>query len=156
MLANPGKDMAMSKSRLKWSAEQVDAFLRQEFPQAYRNGRDYRISELQPGVVAVSFVAGEDQLRPGGTVSGPALMELVDFSVYALLVGHHKQSARLSVTTNLQISFLRKADPGELVCTAELIKHGRTLSVAASRIVHAASGRLIAHSEATYYMADAE
>lgn len=155
MLANRGKEKAMTKAALKWTAGEVEAFLRREFPQAYREGRNYRIAELEPGRVTVRFTAGPNQLRPGGTVSGPTLMELVDFSVYAVLLGHHKESARLSVTTNLQISFLRKAEAGELACAVELIKHGKTLSVAASRISHLESGHLIAHSEATYYMAGA-
>jgi uncharacterized protein (TIGR00369 family) len=156
MLANPGKDMTMATKKLKWDADQIDAFLRQEFPQAFAGGADYRIGTLRPGHVSVYMTAGDKQLRPGGTVSGPALMEFVDFSIYVLLLAHHKESARLSVTTNLQISFLRKAEPGELRCDVELIKHGRTLSVAASRIAHAQSDRLIAHSEATYYMGEAQ
>ncbi len=146
----------MTKSKPKWTAREIDAFLHREFPQAFQHGQDYRISALEPGQVSVGFLATESQLRPGGTVSGPALMELVDFSVYALLLAHHKESARLAVTTNLQISFLRKANPGELTCTAEFLKHGRTLSVASARITERASGQLIAHSEATYYMAHAE
>ncbi len=97
-------------------------------------------------------MAGDEQLRPGGTVSGPALMELVDFSIYVLLLSHHRASARLAVTTNLQISFLRKAGPGELHCDVEMMKHGRTLSVADARISSAASGRVIAHAQASYYM----
>ncbi len=156
MLTNRGKGKAMTQARLKWTIPQVDDFLRREFPQAYSNGRDYRICDLSPGRATVVLNAGEDQLRPGGTVSGPTLMELVDFAVYALLLGHHKQGARLSVTTGLQISFLRKAEAGELACSVELIKHGRTLSVAASRISQVATGKLIAHAEATYYMAGAE
>ena len=148
--------MTMTAKSLKWGADEIDDFLRREFPQAFAGGRNYRIGALKPGRISVHFIAGENQLRPGGTVSGPALMEFVDFSIYALLLAHHMASARLSVTTNLQISFLRKADPGELRCDVELIKHGRTLSVAASRIVHVPSDRLIAHSEATYYMGEAE
>jgi len=87
-------------------------------------------------------------------VSGPALMALVDFTCYVLLLAHHGAAAGLAVTTGLQISFLRKAGLEDVICEAELLKHGRTLSVADCRIT-TADGRLVAHAEATYFMAGA-
>lgn len=142
--------------RLNWTGEQVFAFLREEFPQAFRHGRDYAITHLQPGAISLRHHCGEDALRPGGTVSGPAMMELVDFTVYALLLAHHRASARLAVTTNLAISFLRKPAPGPMVCHCTLIKHGRTLSVADCRIVPEDDENIIlAHAEATYFMGGA-
>ncbi len=140
---------------LKWQAGQVMDFLHTEFPQAFTDGQSYQIRELEPGKARIAFTAGKANLRPGGTVSGPALMELVDFSIYALLLAHHRADAAMAVTTNLQISFLRKAEAGELFCDIELIKHGRTLSVGDARIF-TADDRLIAHAQATYYMAGAD
>jgi uncharacterized protein (TIGR00369 family) len=136
---------------LKWSVEQVFAFLEREFPQAFLDGDGYVLERLEPGRASVRLTATERNLRPGGTVSGPAMMKLVDFSVYALLLGHHGTEARLAVTSNLSISFLRKPGPGDIVCDVELIKHGRTLSVADCRL-RSGDGRLVAHAEATYYM----
>ena len=52
-----------------------------------------------------------------------------DYAMYALLLGHHGPAARLWVTTGMQISFLRRPAPGTMICTLELLKHGRTLSV---------------------------
>ncbi|MGI9464212.1 MAG: thioesterase, partial [Aestuariivirgaceae bacterium] len=61
---------------LSWQADEVMEFLHAEFPQAFAHGRSYTIKDLQPGKARIAFTAGNDQLRPGGTVSGPALMEL--------------------------------------------------------------------------------
>ena len=141
---------------LKWQPDQIMDFLHAEFPQTFGQGETYAIKTLEPGRTRVSFMATEANLRPGRTVSGPALMQLVDISIYVLLLGHHGASAAMSVTTNLQISFLRKAEAGELFCDIELIKHGRTLSVADARIFSGADERLVANAEATYYMASAE
>jgi uncharacterized protein (TIGR00369 family) len=137
---------------LKWSAEQVFEFLRAEFPQALREDVEYTVVRLEPEQADVRLNAGRGQLRPGGTVSGPAMMELVDFAIYVLLLAHHKQSARLAVTTNLTISFLRKPKPGPILAKVRLIKHGRTLSVARVDILSEADDRLVASSEATYFM----
>jgi uncharacterized protein (TIGR00369 family) len=134
---------------LKWSAGQIQEFLEAEFPQSLAAG--YRIERLEPRRATVRLSVKSDHLRPGGSVSGPALMSLVDFTCYVVLLALHGAAARLAVTTNLQISFLSKAGLEDIACEAELLKHGRTLSVADCRISTAA-GRLIAHAEATYFM----
>jgi uncharacterized protein (TIGR00369 family) len=137
---------------LKWSAEEVFGFVKAEFPQALRDGVNYEVIKLEPEEAHIRLLAGEQQLRPGGTVSGPAMMEMVDFSIYVLLLAHHKEAARLAVTTNLTISFLRKPQPGPIVAQIRLIKHGRTLTVARVDIISEADGKLVASSEATYFM----
>ncbi len=140
---------------LKWTAAEVFAFLKREFPQALRPGMTYQVLELAPEELSIRLEVGEQHLRPGGTISGPAMMELVDCAVYVLLLAHHREQARLAVTTNLSISFLRKPKPGALVAKVCLIKHGRTLSVARTEIFSETDGRLVANSEATYFMGGA-
>ncbi len=138
---------------LKWSAEEVLSCLHTHFPQAFASGRTYEIESLAPASARVALDAGNADLRPGDTVSGPVQMELVDFSIYVLLLALHREQALMAVTTNFQINFLRKAGPGRITCDVELIKHGRRLCVADVRIIEAATERLIAHATATYFMA---
>jgi uncharacterized protein (TIGR00369 family) len=139
---------------LKWSADEVLAFIAREFPQASGYG-SYVIERLEPERATVRLNVTKAHLRPGGSVSGPALMALMDYAVYVLLLAHHGANARLTVTTGLQMSFLRKAGLEDVACDVELIKHGRTLTVADGRIRACADGRLVAHSEATYFMGEA-
>ena len=141
----------MTARKLHWDGDDVFAFLRAEFPQAFLGGRQYGLRTLRPGKVEIACLAGHDQLRPGGTVSGPAQMELVDFSVYFLLLAHLGEKARLAVTTSFHCSFLRKPEPGELVCRITMLKFGRTLAVADARIL-ASGGKPVLHGEATYYV----
>jgi len=142
----------MAERELKWTAGQIREFLETEFPQVL--GAGYQLDHLEPGQAAVRLAATSDHLRPGGSVSGPALMGLVDFTCYVLLLAQHGAAARLCVTTGLQISFLRKAGLEDVVCEAELLKHGRNLSVLDCRIF-TADRRMVAHAEATYFMAGA-
>ena len=142
----------MQKPKLKWSAGEIWEFIETEFPQALAFG--YKVERLEPRRAAVRLAVTTGHLRPGGSLSGPALMGLVDFTCYVVLLAHHGASARLTVTTGLNISFLRKAGLEDVICEAELLKHGRTLSVADCRIT-TADGRLIAHAEVTYFMAGA-
>lgn len=145
----------MPKDRLLWNREDIFAFLEREFPQSMRNGRGYAINDLDVGVISVTKTISDDNLRPGGTISGPAMMEHVDIVAYMLLLAHHGERARLSVTTGMQISFLNKPKPGNIVCEGRFLKHGRTLSVIDCRLTSEGSQQLIAHAEATYYMNDA-
>ena len=140
---------------LKWTAPEVFAFLEEEFPQSLGRGMKYEVLDLAPEALDIRLEAGEQHLRPGGTISGPTMMELVDFNIYVLLLAHHQEQARLAVTTNLSISFLRKPKPGPLVAKVRLIKHGRTLTVARTEIHSQAGGQLVASSEATYFMGGA-
>lgn len=142
----------MPERELIWTADRIGEFLAAEFPQVLSAG--YRIERLEAGRATVRLLVTEANLRPGGSVSGPALMGLVDFACYALLLARHGAAAGLAVTTGLQISFLRKAGLEDVVCEVELLKHGRTLSVLDCRIA-TADGRLLAHAEATYFMAGA-
>jgi len=141
----------MSRSALNWNEGEVFGFLRAEFPQAFQGNKSYSVETLAIDHLALQFEAGEGQLRPGGTVSGPAQMELADFAVYFLLLAHHGKAARLCVTTNLTCSFLRKPMAGKLSCEVKIIKHGRTLAVA-DVYIRGQDGKAVSHLELTYYV----
>lgn len=147
--------MSVRERKLRWEADEILTFLRADYPYAFPEGWEYTIEHLAPASLRLRLSAHESQLRPGGTISGPTMMHLVDISLYVLLLALHGASARLSVTTNLSISFLRKPELGDLVARVELLKHGRTLSVGAVHLEDAA-GRIVAHAEATYHMGAAE
>ena len=68
-------------------------------------------------VKPVRLSANELHLRPGGTVSGPSMMALADLAAYVVILAHIGPEA-LAVTTNLNINFLRKPEPGDLIAPA--------------------------------------
>lgn len=148
--------MGERAQKLFWTADETMEWLRKEFPQAFQFGRNYEAEALNPGFARVRLVVDNGHLRPGGTISGPAMMELVDFGAYFLILAHHGAGARLSVTTSLNISFLRKPAPGDIACEIEIIKHGRTLIVTRASILSCQDNALIGHSELTYFNATGE
>jgi uncharacterized protein (TIGR00369 family) len=141
---------SVTEMQLLWNAGQVFDYLDEFFPQVTKVGQKYEITVLEPDYLEMRLTAGQDQLRPGGSVSGPAQMEMADLAVYFLLLAHHGSAAKLAVTTNLNCSFLRKPPPGDLVCKIAMIKHGRTLSVATAQIVDD-NKKIAANMELTYY-----
>jgi uncharacterized protein (TIGR00369 family) len=85
----------------------------------------------------------EELLRPGGTVSGPALMGLADVAMWAALLGLTGGRDE-SLTTSLTIHFLRRLPPGPVLAEARVLKRGR-LIVGEVLIRGEASAEIAAH-----------
>lgn len=131
---------------LAMSAKEVAAFLANEFPQA---DPSFSIRSVRP-LGAVVHMAYEDRfLRPGGTLSGPSMMALADFTTYVALLAQIGPVA-LAVTTSLTINFLRKPQPRPLSADCRLIKLGRRLAVGEVGLTSQGMEDLVAHAVVTY------
>lgn len=131
------------------SADDLHAFLDAHFPEIA--SLQFRVETVSEGAIRVRMPASRAMLRPGGTVSGPALMSLADAAMYLLLLAHIGPVAA-AVTTNLNINFLRKLPPGDVVADARLLKLGRRLAVGEVSMLGAGEGEAApaAHATVTY------
>jgi uncharacterized protein (TIGR00369 family) len=93
--------------------------------------------------------ATEADLRPGGTVSGPAMFTLADCAYYMATLALIGREA-LTVTTNAAIDFMRKPGPGDLLAEARVLKLGRTLSVGDVLIFSEGVAEPVARASLTY------
>ena len=117
----------------------VSAFIARVWPQAApRYGPDSLI-HLDATRARMRWTTGEAELRPGGTVSGPTMMQIADSVTYALVLGLLGEAA-LAVTTHLSIDFVRRPTPGDLVADAHLKKLGRSLIVMSVEVFSALPG----------------
>ena len=87
--------------------------------------------------------------RPGGVISGPTLMSLADTAAYALVLAHIGDQL-MAVTSQLNMSFLRGAQPGDMHAEAEMLRLGRRLAVCDVRIWTETPDRLAAQANVTY------
>lgn len=133
----------------KMNLADLSTFLAREFPQAFGPQGAHRVEAVGPGTARVRLTASERHLRPGGTVSGPAMMELADAAIYVAILGAIGPKA-LAVTTNLSINFLRKPAPGDIIADCRLLKLGKRLAVAEAEIRAEGSEEMVAHCVATY------
>jgi uncharacterized protein (TIGR00369 family) len=131
----------------KLDAASVDALLAKVFPQLNEHEGDYQTVEVFPGGCTVRLTANERHLRPGGTVSGAALFMLADIGCYVCVLSHAGPDA-LSVTTNLNINFMRKAGIGPIDGHCRILKLGKSLMVYDIDIT--AGGETVAHAVGTY------
>ncbi len=127
------------------SLEDLRIYLFREFPQIEGN---YALESLGPLQARMRLIAGERHLRPGGTISGPAMFGLADVALYAAILASVGPFA-LAVTTNLNINFLRKPAPVDLIGEARLLKLGKRLAVGEVSI-YDAGDNLVAHATGTY------
>jgi len=101
------------------------------------------------GEARVRLPIDHAHIRAGGTVSGPAMMALGDFAVYALVMGMIGP-APLAVTTSLNINFLRRPAAVDIIGDARILKLGKRLAVAEVNIFSEGEEDPVAHMTATY------
>ena len=91
-----------------------------------------------------------DHLRPGGTVSGPAMFALADVGIYLNILSIIGLKA-LSVTTNASIDFMRKPVPDrDLIANCRVLKIGKSLAVGDALIYSEGQESPVARSSMTY------
>ena len=138
----------------KMSVAELETFLHKEFPQAFSTG-DIAIESADGTSSLLRQTYSERMLRPGGTVSGPTLMALADFAMYVVLLSAIGPVG-LAVTTNLNINFLRKGQPGrDVLAAARLLKIGKRLAVGEVTLLSGTSPDPIAHVTSTYSIPNA-
>ena len=131
-------------------AGHVEKLIDTRFPQIHSAGRNLVIEEVTPSRTQVRLRADPRNTRPGGTVSGPAMFTLADFSVYVALIARLGEAGLEAVTTNLNINFLAKPEPGDMTAVVRLLRVGRRLAVGEVEMFDSTGGDLLAHAIATY------
>jgi len=124
---------------------ELSAFLAAEFPQTKCS-----IDSVGPGTATIRHVVGQAELRPGGTVSGPVMMTVADVALYVAILGTIG-IVPLTVTTSLNINFLRKPAAGAAILgVCKLLKIGRTLAVGEVSLFSEGQPDPVAHVVGTY------
>ena len=123
----------------------VAAFMATEFPQC-----KCVIEAVGQGGATVSHRVGSDELRPGGTVSGPVLMGVADVALYVAILGEIG-IVPLAVTASLTVNFLRKpSSQARIVGNCKLMKTGRSLAVGEVFLYSEGFPDPVAHAVGTY------
>jgi uncharacterized protein (TIGR00369 family) len=129
--------------------DELIVFLDREFPQMHEGGQTYFVEDIGPLSARMRMDYHERHLRPGGTISGPAMMALADLALYAAILAHIGPVA-LAVTTSLNFNFLRKPEPRPLIADCRLLKLGKRLAVGEVSIFSEGSLDVACHATGTY------
>jgi uncharacterized protein (TIGR00369 family) len=91
-------------------------------------------------------------LRPGGVISGPALMGLADAAFWCAMLSL-SEGRDESLTSNLSISFLRRVPPRAVLAEARVLKRGRTLAYGEVNNRSEGEADVLAHVTTTWAVA---
>jgi uncharacterized protein (TIGR00369 family) len=132
---------------LQFTRDEMTEFLEEVFPQVQGM---FGIDALEEDRLVMRLHAGEQHLRPGGTVSGPAMFALADVAAYVATMAQIGREA-LTVTTHCSIDFMRKPRAGaDVLAEARLLKLGRSLSVTRVTLTSEGSAEVVAEASLTY------
>ncbi len=132
------------------SIAEVSQLLEQHFPQLETEGKIFVVESLAPRAARMRMRRHDSQLRPGGTVSGPALFRLADLGLYVALLGELGVRALPAVTSNLNINFLSRPAPADVVADVRIMRLGRRLAVGEVAMYSDGVSDMIAHATGTY------
>jgi uncharacterized protein (TIGR00369 family) len=125
---------------------EIEALMDQHFTE----GRRYTtIESLADGELALRMPFQHALVRAGGTISGPAMMALADTAAYYLTLAYAGPVPQ-AATANLDIHFLSRPEPRDLIATAHLLRLGRRLVVATVDIRSDGRDEVVAHATVTY------
>ena len=132
---------------VKMTIPEMERFLRDDFPQVRG---DFGIDSVGENEITMRLFTAQKHLRPGGTVSGPAMFALADVSVYLAVMAMIGPEA-LAVTTNCSIDFMRKPVAGvDLIANCRLLKLGRVLAVGEVLLFSEGGDAPVARASMTY------
>ncbi|MFQ5755562.1 MAG: PaaI family thioesterase [Acidiferrobacterales bacterium] len=129
------------------SIEEFEKIARERVP--FMGQLGVQVEQLEKGMARVRIPYRDDFIRPGGTIAGPVLMGLADLAMYGAvltLIGR----VELAVTTNLNINFLRRPYPGDIIAEARILKLGKRLAVGEVGLFRDGDDEMVAHVTSTY------
>lgn len=129
------------------TAPEMNAFLQKVFLEV---AGEFHVEEVSEDRVVLRLQVQDRHLRPGGTVSGPAMFGLADVTAYMVTLAHIGPCA-LAVTTNCSIDFMRKPKAGvDLIAHGRLLKLGKQLSVTDALLFSEGDDQPVARASLTY------
>ena len=115
----------------KVSADEMNQFFRENFKGDRGTLPEITLAEADHIIMEASI--GEQNMHPGGFVSGPTQMALADHIAYAVIFTRLGITP-MALTSNLNIDFLRPLQGESVTIEGKMIKLGRSLAIIAVEI----------------------
>jgi uncharacterized protein (TIGR00369 family) len=107
------------------TVDEANSFLSAAFN---RPDHQAKVTLMEPGRAIQRLEVREEHLRPGGYVSGPTQMGLADSAAYMAVMTLTGMEP-MTVTSNLNINFLRPCIGDVVIADATVMKIGQALAV---------------------------
>ncbi|QQS13632.1 MAG: PaaI family thioesterase [Rhodospirillales bacterium] len=133
------------------TADELQALLERALPARDRHG--VVVEEAEDQDVRLRFPFAADFVGPGEIFSGPLLLSFADTAVFAAAVAA-TGGARLALTSTLNATFLRPAQPADTLAIARVIRRGRASLHAEAWLFSHAVVDPVLHATATCVLRD--
>jgi len=130
----------------KMSVEEANSFLSAAFN---RPDHQAKITVMKAGQAVQRLSVKEEHLRPGGYVSGPSQMAIADSAAYMAVMTLTGMEP-MTVTSNLNINFLRPCIGDAVLADARVMKIGQALAVMEVDIRVEGAEKAASHAIVTY------
>jgi uncharacterized protein (TIGR00369 family) len=135
---------------VRLDVRRIEELIDARFPQIHSGGRNMVVEDVGFQCARVRMKANPRNTRPGGTISGPAMFALADFSIYVAIIATLGEAGFEAVTSNLNINFLAKPEPNDMLAQVKLVRLGRRLAVGEVELYSEGVSEMVAHATATY------
>jgi uncharacterized protein (TIGR00369 family) len=133
--------------QLQMTVAELQSFLVRDFGQV---AGDFAVERADAAGLCLRLRVQDKHLRPGGTVSGPAMFALADVAMYLAILARIGPVA-LAVTTNCSMDFMRKPAAGrDILAEARILKLGRSLAVGDVMLTSEGQAEPVARAGLTY------
>ncbi len=130
------------------TAAEIDKFLAGVAPAG--DGPSFRVEALDDRTVRLRLGAEAQHLRPGQTVSGPTMFVLCDAVGWIMVLRNRGLESMMSVTSSLNINFLSRPKPTDLIAEGRLLKLGRRQAVSEVLLYSEGDAEPVAQATVTY------
>lgn len=130
------------------TADELTDYLHRAFPGGQPEML-VKVEDVTDTTIRLRRSVSADNLRPGGTVSGPTLMMVADTVAYLMTLAQMPHGTD-AVTVDLQMSFLRRPPLADLIGEGRLLRMGKRFSVVDVGILSEGSPDEVAHAMVTY------
>jgi uncharacterized protein (TIGR00369 family) len=129
------------------NASEVQALIRAWVPMA--EDIDLQVEAVREGYARIRIPFHEKSIRPGGTISGPTMMAAGDTAMYAAILGTLGKLS-MAVTSNLNINFLQRPEPADLIAEGTILKLGKRVAFCEVEVRSDGVDELVAHVTGSY------
>lgn len=130
----------------KMTIAEIEQLMDAVFPESRRL---WNITSLEGRELVLHMPFRPQLTRAGGTISGPAMMMLADTAAYFVTLAHAGPLPHMA-TANLDIHFLSRPQPADMIATARLLRLGRRLAVSTVDLRSAGGEDVVGHATVTY------
>ena len=130
------------------SIAEFNAITASALPLAHALG--LRVEKMTAGHATARMPYDKQHLRPGGTIAGPSMMGLADYAMYAVVLSMVGRARAEAVTVNLNINFLSRPEPRDILAEGRIVKLGKRLAFGEVTLYSEGKPDPVAHVTASY------